>query len=260
MSKDITIRDIQDKIVNLPNRPPVMLANDMAELYETEIGHLNRAVKRNPDRFPEDFCFKLTESEWTNLKCQNGISSLGEAHLKSQNVTSSWGGARHAPWAFTRMGANMLSTVLKTPIAAQRSVQIMRAFSAFEERAMRAPDILEQLFGPIGGGWKSTPKPEPVIPPDAVLVPKDRFIELLQAENSHLKDLLGKSTGKRDPKPQAQGDLDLPYFRKSFTQEEKELIVSLYADGVRPSEIAKRLGRARGSITSLISSRRMAVN
>lgn len=93
----------------------VLLDAELALLYGVETGALNRAVKRNAERFPADFMFHLTESEWDNLKCQIGISS---AH----------GGRRGTPYAFTEQGVAMLSSVLHSPRAVQVNIAIMRTF------------------------------------------------------------------------------------------------------------------------------------
>ena len=93
----------------------VMLSSDLAMLYGVEPKVLVQAVKRNIERFPGDFMFQLTRDEWRNLK--------------SQIVTSSWGGARRAPpYAFTEQGVAMLSSVLRGKRAVQVNVEIMRAF------------------------------------------------------------------------------------------------------------------------------------
>jgi hypothetical protein len=98
----------------------VMLSSDLAELYQVEVRALVQAVKRNMDRFPEDFMFQLTDAEYDNLK--------------SQIVISSWGGARRAnPYAFTEHGVPMLSTVLHSRRAVQVSVFIVRAFVKLRE-------------------------------------------------------------------------------------------------------------------------------
>jgi hypothetical protein len=103
----------------------VMLGSDLAILYGVEYRALVQAVKRNMDRFPDDFMFQLSAEEWSILKSQNVISSL-----KSQNGTSksSWGGSRFAPYAFTEHGALMLSSVLRSPHAIEISLLIIRAF------------------------------------------------------------------------------------------------------------------------------------
>jgi len=93
----------------------VMLSGDLAALYEVGPKVLNQAVKRNLERFPDDFMFQLTQEEYDNLK--------------SQFVTSSWGGARRAsPYAFTEQGVAMLSSVLHSPRAIQVNIAVMRAF------------------------------------------------------------------------------------------------------------------------------------
>src|SRR3990167_8602565 len=125
-SNELQISNISSKIFRLAGRPPFMLDRDIAEIYETESRIINQAVKRNPNRFPEDFCFQLTKLEITNCD------------LKFDN----YGGNRNLPHAFTREGCNMLSAVLSTPVAIERSIQIMRAFSALEKNAgSLSPDV-----------------------------------------------------------------------------------------------------------------------
>ena len=97
----------------------VMLDRDLARLYQTDTGQLNRQVKRNLDRFPLDFMFQLTGEELEILKCQNGISS--------------WGGDRYLPFAFTRNGIAMLSSVLRSKTAIEVNKRIMRAFTAIPD-------------------------------------------------------------------------------------------------------------------------------
>lgn len=91
----------------------------MAKLYGVETGALNRQVKRNQERFPEDFMFRLSAEEWEHLKCQNGISS--------------WGGDRQRPYAFTENGIAMLSSVLRSDVAIAVNIRIMRAFTAMRQ-------------------------------------------------------------------------------------------------------------------------------
>ena len=92
----------------------VMLSTDLAVLYGIPAKVLVQAVKRNIERFPEDFMFQLTPDEYRNLR--------------SQFVTSSWGGERYPPLAFTEQGVAMLSSVLRSPPAVQVNVEIMRTF------------------------------------------------------------------------------------------------------------------------------------
>lgn len=97
----------------------IMLDRDLAELYEVETRVLNQAVNRNLERFPEEFMFKLTSKEFEILK--------------SQIVTSSWGGTRKLPFAFTEYGVAMLSSVLRSKRAIQVNIQIMLVFSKIKE-------------------------------------------------------------------------------------------------------------------------------
>ncbi len=96
----------------------VMLDRDLAELYGVEVRALNQAVKRNKDRFPSDFMFRLTSTE-----------ARAASALRSQNVTLKRGQhSKYAPYAFTEHGAVMLANVLKSPVAVRASIQVVRAF------------------------------------------------------------------------------------------------------------------------------------
>lgn len=97
----------------------VMLDSDVAMLYHYETKNINKAMKRNIDRFPEDFCFQLTKEEAENLKFQNGTLSLKEEN---------YGGRRKLAYVYTEQGISMLSGLLKNEIAIQVSINIMRAF------------------------------------------------------------------------------------------------------------------------------------
>lgn len=97
----------------------VMLDSDVAMLYHYETKNINKAMKRNIERFPEDFCFQLTKEEAENLKFQNGTSSLKEEN---------YGGRRKLAYVYTEQGISMLSGLLKNEIAIQVSINIMRAF------------------------------------------------------------------------------------------------------------------------------------
>lgn len=97
----------------------VMLDKDLAELYEVETRALNQAVSRNMERFPEAFMFQLNQQEFEILK--------------SQFVTSSWGGTRKLPFAFTEQGVAMLSSVLRSKKAIQVNIQIMMVFTKVRE-------------------------------------------------------------------------------------------------------------------------------
>lgn len=97
----------------------ILFDKDLAYLYDVSTGNLNKAVKRNIKRFPDDFMFQLTQNEFENLKFQIG--------------TSSWGGTRKLPYAFTEQGVAMLSGVLNSDRAISVNIQIMRIFSKIRE-------------------------------------------------------------------------------------------------------------------------------
>jgi len=109
------LQPIQNKIHEIRGYR-VMLDFDLAEIYQVETRALNQAVKRNPKRFPRDFMFQLTNQEFEILM--------------SQFVISSWGGTRKLPFAFTELGATMLSSVLRSDVAVEASILVVRAFVA----------------------------------------------------------------------------------------------------------------------------------
>ena len=112
----------------------VMVDFDLAMLYGVQNKRLNEQVKRNIKRFPADFMFQLTKEEWSILKSQIATSKQFDNQsndiLKSQNATSSWGGTRKLPYAFTREGIGMLSSVLGSDTAIEMNIRIMRVFTA----------------------------------------------------------------------------------------------------------------------------------
>ncbi|MDD5222402.1 MAG: ORF6N domain-containing protein [bacterium] len=123
MRKDLVpIEHIESKILLLRGQK-VMLDSDLAELYGVETKVLNRMVKRNIKRFPEDFMLRLTIGEVESLRCQ-----IGTSNLRSKFATSRRGGRRYLPYAFTEQGVAMLSSVLKSSRAVQVNIEIMRAF------------------------------------------------------------------------------------------------------------------------------------
>ena len=105
-----------ERLIHLARGEKVLLDADLARLYGVETKALNRAVKRNRSRFPQDFMFQLTAEEAVILRCQIGTSSSG------------YGGRRYHPYAFTEQGVAMLSSVLRSERAVQVNVAIMRAF------------------------------------------------------------------------------------------------------------------------------------
>ena len=120
MSDQITIPDeiITNKIY-LIREQKVMIDKDLAELYGVETKQLKRQVRRNIERFPEDFMFELTKQEFDNLRSQFG--------------TSNWGGNRYAPLVFTEQGVAMLSSVLNSPRAIEVNIRIIRVFTKIRE-------------------------------------------------------------------------------------------------------------------------------
>ena len=109
----------------------VMLDNDIANLYGVETKRLNEQVKRNGERFPGNFMFQLTREEF--------------GRLKSQNATSSWGGRRKLPYAFTEHGILMLANVLKSERAIIVSIRIIEVFVKIREMLVNQKDIIERL-------------------------------------------------------------------------------------------------------------------
>ena len=118
-----------ENLIHVIRGKQVMLDRDLARLYGVEARALNQAVRRNIERFPEDFMFQLSKEEFENLRSQI-VTSSEEKILKSQNVISSWGGIRKWPYVFTENGVAMLSSVLRSQQAININIQIMRAFNA----------------------------------------------------------------------------------------------------------------------------------
>lgn len=118
---------IQKKIFEI-RKQRVMLDFHLAELFETPTKSLNLAVKRNLDSFPKDFMFQLTKPEWDNLRFQF--------------ETSSYGGRRYLPYAFTEHGITMLASVLKSPRARKMNIAIVRAFISLQRFINKNASIL----------------------------------------------------------------------------------------------------------------------
>ena len=119
-------------LVFLVRGEKVLLSQHLAELYGVSVSALNQAVKRNKERFPADFMFQLTGEEFENLK--------------SQIVTSSWGGLRRAlPYAFTEQGVAMLSSVLRSPRAVEVNIAIMRTFVQLRRLMDSNRDLARQI-------------------------------------------------------------------------------------------------------------------
>lgn len=108
-----------------------MLDMDLAKIYEVETKRLKESVRRNIHRFPEDFMYELTEEEWFNLR--------------SQFASSSWGGSRYLPFAFTEQGVAMLSSVLNSEKAISMNINIMRAFVKIRQWALTYQELSDKL-------------------------------------------------------------------------------------------------------------------
>jgi phage regulator Rha-like protein len=111
----------------------VMIDSDLAELHGVTTKRLNEQVRRNLDRFPEDFMFQLTRAELESLRSQFATSNIGR------------GGRRHLPYAFTEHGAVMLANVLKSKVAIQASIQVVRAFVRLREMLATSAEFAQRL-------------------------------------------------------------------------------------------------------------------
>jgi hypothetical protein len=135
MTKESKLVAIPDEIIMqkiyLIRGQKVMLDKDLAELYNVDTKQLKRAVRRNITRFPVDFMFEIDASEFNNLRSQFG--------------TSSWGGTRYAPMAFTEYGVLMLASVLNSERAVQINIQIVRIFTKMREMLQGQKDEIQRL-------------------------------------------------------------------------------------------------------------------
>lgn len=134
LGKELQAFVAEQKILNriyVVRNQKIMLDEDLAAMYRVETKRLNEQVKRNINRFPEDFMLVLTKKEYENLK--------------SQNATSSWGGRRKLPNAFTEHGVAMLSSILNSDVAIEVNIRIIRVFAKLREYALTHKDILLQL-------------------------------------------------------------------------------------------------------------------
>jgi hypothetical protein len=138
-------KPISSLILNLRGQK-VILAGDLAELYGVPTRRLNEQVKRNADRFPEDFFFPLTAVEYAGLQAQGVVSADGSVALRSQIATLKRGQhAKYPPNAFTEHGAIMAATNLNSPEAVAMSVFVVRAFIQMREHLVANAAILKRL-------------------------------------------------------------------------------------------------------------------
>ena len=126
----------------------VMLDSDLASLYQVETKALKQAVKRNIDRFPSDFMFQLTKEETESLRSQIVALEKGtdnDTNLRSQFVTSSWGGSRYQNFVFTEQGVAMISSVLRSDTAVKVNISIMRAFVLMRQMSIGYEELLKRI-------------------------------------------------------------------------------------------------------------------
>ena len=175
MTKKRSLQKVEDGI-HLIRGQRVMLDSDLAEIYRVTTKRLNEQLKRNRDRFPNDFAFQLTKDEVAALRSQIATSSL-----RSQIATSNKrGGRRYLPWVFTEHGALMLASVLNSEVAVAASVRVVRAFvrlreiisanaelarkfSELEHRMDGHDQAIAQLFAAIRQLLQPSVKPKPEI-------------------------------------------------------------------------------------------------
>lgn len=128
---ELNIKHITSNILIIHGNK-VMLDADLANIYGVETKVLNQAVKRNIQRFPEDFMYQLSEEDWQSLR--------------SQFVTSKRGGRRSLPYVFTEHGAVMLASVISSPVAIEASIKVVRAFIEFREYLNVQETLVNKLF------------------------------------------------------------------------------------------------------------------
>lgn len=136
---------IQKKIYTIRN-VQIMLDSDLAEFYGVETKQINRAVKRNIDRFPKEFMFQISDDEWESLRYQ--IGTLDNDSLRNQNGTLKQGRGKHRkylPYAYTEQGVAMLSGVLKSETAVKMSIQIISAFVAMRKFIINNAQIFQRI-------------------------------------------------------------------------------------------------------------------
>ena len=120
-------------IIRTIRKQRVILDSDLAALYEVSTGNLNKAVRRNLDRFPDDFMFQLTSEEVESLRFQSGTSNEGR------------GGRRYLPYVFTQEGVAMLSSVLSSPRAVQVNIAVMRAFIRLRQMVLSVDELSHKV-------------------------------------------------------------------------------------------------------------------
>lgn len=142
--KNLVPAEIIENKIFLIRGKKVMFDSDLAVLYGVETKKLNQAVKRNADRFPEDFMFQLNKEETMDSRFQIGTLKIDEV-LRSQIVTSRRGGRRYLPFVFTEPGVAMLSSVLNSERAVRVNIQIIRTFIKIREMIISNKSLREKI-------------------------------------------------------------------------------------------------------------------
>jgi len=135
ITEKFTNEEIKNMIYTIRGKQ-VMLDSDVAKLYHYETKNINKAMKRNIERFPDDFCFQLSELEVENLRFQNGTSS---------SEIENYGGRRYLPYVYTEQGISMLAGVLKNDVAIKISISIIRAFIEMRKFLSLNGQVFERL-------------------------------------------------------------------------------------------------------------------
>ena len=158
MNQQSDIQRITSQIIILPGRPLIMLDRDLATLFETDTRHINQAMKRNKERFPDDFCFQLCEEE-TKKVGEDPVYAVTDCDRNTgypvpdcDRIKPDKRNKRYLPYAYTREGCNMLAMVLHTQVAIDRSVWIIRAFTSLERAAAKHPYDAPSGFA-FPNGW-----------------------------------------------------------------------------------------------------------
>lgn len=229
--------EIRSRIYTLPGLPPFMLAQDVAAFYEVLTKRVAEAVRRNPDRFPPDFVFRLTQRDLELLRSQNASAISAKARIE--------------PLAFTHEGCNALSGVLKSEVAALRSVQINRAFTAMERGALLAigappvstlPETLtatefESLLSAkvvmTGAEYLALKKDAPLALRLVAPAPAD----------SHAPAPAGAGGAPRPPVHPIHGGGPLRRIARPVREKELRDMVALYNEGLGFRAIGRILGR-----------------
>ncbi len=139
--------EVQNRIYEIRGQS-VLLDFDLAELYEVETRVFNQAIKRNLERFPEDFMFRISVKEWKEISLSQTVMLKDSSENSSQFVMSSrkHRGAKYLPYAFTEHGVTMAASVLKSPKAREMNIAIVRAFVALRELAIKSNEVLSLLM------------------------------------------------------------------------------------------------------------------